>query len=131
MNYQVIIYDCILKKTINKHTLYNATEEQAQELLKWDVNSARANLNRSYSLLTNAMGLNGYPQASSPSSGFSFTSPEQAQAAINARVAELQGQVSSQQQAYIDQYNTKAKSSFTTGCDFNNQTQIDFFTAGY
>ena len=71
--------------------------------------NARANLNRSYSLLTDAMGLNGYPQASSPSSGFSFTSPEQAQAAINARVAELQGQVSSQQQAYIDQYNTKAK----------------------
>ncbi len=71
--------------------------------------NARANLNRSYGLLTDAMGLNGYPQASSPSSGFSFTSPEQAQAAVNARVAELQGQVSSQQQAYIDQYNTKAK----------------------
>lgn len=31
MNYQIIIYDCILRKIINKHILHNATEEQAQE----------------------------------------------------------------------------------------------------
>ena len=34
MDYQIIIYDCIMRKVINKHTLYNSTEEQAQENLQ-------------------------------------------------------------------------------------------------
>ena len=31
MNYQIEIYDCVIRKTVNKHVLRNATEEQAKE----------------------------------------------------------------------------------------------------
>ena len=33
-NYQIIVYDCIMRKTVNKHILYNVTEEQANKNLQ-------------------------------------------------------------------------------------------------